>query len=201
MLIRLAVIGIVLILALAGLWLGRSAWLPSLGRFLVHADPLKPAQAIAPLAGDTERVIYAAQLYAQGYAGWFLIADMPLTVPGVRQSYAQLARQEAIWRGIPQDRILLAGEEVTNTYAELQSLHKLAHSHGFDSLLLVTSAYHTRRASIMIHALFPAQEFDARLVSVADGRYNPANWWKTEDGARETWTEYLKLALYLAGYR
>jgi hypothetical protein len=35
----------------------------------------------------------------------------------------------------------------------------------------------------------------------SEGWYLPEGWWKDRDSLRETWTEYLKLVLYLVGYR
>jgi hypothetical protein len=40
------------------------------------------------------------------------------------------------------------------------------------------------------------------IVRPADGAtYRADTWWRTEDGLRETWTEYLKTLLYEVGYR
>ena len=56
----LVVIAITVILA------SRQLWLPLIGGFLVVADPLQPADALLPLAGGQERVVYAAKLFNQG---------------------------------------------------------------------------------------------------------------------------------------
>ena len=31
--------------------------------------------------------------------------------------------------------------------------------------------------------------------------YRPDSWWKSREGLRETWTEYVKLLLYVMGHR
>jgi hypothetical protein len=36
---------------------------------------------------------------------------------------------------------------------------------------------------------------------VNESRYQADSWWQTRDGLRETWTEYVKLLLYVLGYR
>jgi uncharacterized SAM-binding protein YcdF (DUF218 family) len=183
---RLIVTGVVLVVVLAGLWLGRGTWLPSIGRFLIYTDPrpLQPAQAVLPLAGARERGIYAAQLYRQGYAEWFLVTDMPFAPPGVRQSYAELVRQEAVWQGVPEAQIRLIGEEVTSTYAEARSVRRWMETQGFDSVLVVTSAYHTRRAALILRDVFRGSDIRVQVAPVAEGEYQAESWWKEAGAGR-----------------
>ena len=201
--VKALAISILSILLLVGVWLMRESWLSSIGYFLIYEYPLplRPAQAILPLAGGRNRVVYAAQLYREGYAEWFLATDMPFNAPGVHQSYAELVRQEAIWQGVPESQILLSDEIVTSTYAEIRSVQQWAETRGFDSVLVVTSTYHTRRTALMLRDVFSDSDIRVQIASAADDEYQPESWWKTEAGARLTWTEYLKLGLYLVGYR
>ncbi|MBN1956504.1 MAG: YdcF family protein [Anaerolineae bacterium] len=191
----LALLGPVLLI-LAG-----PLWLPLLGRFLVVSDPLQPADALVPLAGGRQRVVYGAELFNDGYARWFVATDMLLNVPGVRASYSELVQQEAVWQGVPRERILLLSRVADDTYQEAAFVRELAEEQGWQSLLVVTDPFHTRRARIMFRQVFADSGVSVVIYPVSDHWYQPDSWWKSGDGLRETWMEYSKLALYLVGYR
>ncbi len=176
-------------------------WLPLVGEFLIVADPLQPADAVVPLAGERERVVYAAEVFRQGHASWFVATDMPHQVPGIRDTYAQLVRQEAVWRGVPADRILTVSATAQTTYQEAVALRQLSLERGWRILILVTSPYHTRRARLAFRDAFRDTGVTIIVRPVNPHWYAPETWWRTRDGLRETWTELLKLALYVVGYR
>ena len=175
--------------------------LPLAGGFLIVSDPLGPADAILPLAGGQERVIYAAELFDQGYAGWFIATDMPLNLPGVREPYSALVKREAGWRGVPAERVRVTPETVTTTTQEAQAVRRTVEAQGLGSLLVITSPYHTRRARLIFRDVFRDTGVSVAVRPVAGHWYRAGSWWKTQDGLRETWTEYLKLGLYVMGYR
>jgi uncharacterized SAM-binding protein YcdF (DUF218 family) len=132
-------------LLLLGVILSFRLWLPFFGRWLVIADPLVPAQAIVPLAGGGERVNHAARLYKQGKAAWFVATNTPLDLPGIDHSYSDLVRRAALRGGVPEERFLVIPTLVYSTYEEALAIRRLAEMRGWDSLLIVTSPYHTRR--------------------------------------------------------
>lgn len=187
------------ILAVAAV-LVRGVWLPLIGGFLVVADPLHPADAVVALSGgERERVAAAAALFNQRYAQWFVVTDWRYEVPGVRESYADLMRQEAIWQGVDPDRILVAPGTVETTCEEALAVRELAQERGWTSLIVVTDPYHTRRARMAFRDAFRGTGIAVMVRPVREHRYRPESWWQTQDGLRETWTEYLKLALYIVG--
>lgn len=184
------------------LFLSRGLWLPFVGRFLVVADPLPAAaDAIVPLAGGDARSVYAARLFAAGHATWFVATDMPAHLPGVRTSYADLVRQEAIWQGVPAERILVAPGLVETTYEEALAVRALAQEQGWHSLFLVTDPYHIRRARLCFREAFRDADGTIAVRAIEGSSYDPETWWQSSAGLRETWTEYVKLALHLLGYR
>lgn len=194
--VPLLVIGAVVILVL-----GRSLWLPVVGRFLIVADPLQPADAMVVLAGGQQRVIYGARLFGEGHARWFVATNMPLNVPGVRSLYGELVRQEALWQGVPEDRILLAPGTVETTYQEAIAVGRLAQEQGWRSLIVVTDPFHTRRSRMAFRDAFRGTGITVVVHPVRDHWYSAESWWQTLLGQRLTWTEYLALGLYLVGYR
>ncbi len=200
----LALIGfcglVVVTVALAAI--SSSYWLPTIGRFLVVEDPTQPSDAVVALAGGgRSRVTGAAQLLEEGQASWLIVTNMPLNTPGIRVSYADLMRSEAIWQGVPEDRILQAPGTVRTTYEEAEAVRRLAEERGFRSLTVVTDSFHTRRAMMAFRDAFAGSSIDVFVQPARLGWYQPSVWWQDRDSLRETWTEYLKLALYLVGYR
>jgi uncharacterized SAM-binding protein YcdF (DUF218 family) len=192
--------GITLVFVLV-LVLTHALWLALIGGFLIVSEPMQRADALVPLAGHVERVEYAAELFEQGLAESFVATNMPHHTPGVRESYSALVAREASWHGVPPSAIIQATTVVSTTYQEALVIRDLAQQQEWQSLLIVTSPSHTRRARYIFRDVFQATGIHIRMQPVADHWYTPDSWWKRQDGLRATWTEYLKFGLYLIGYR
>jgi uncharacterized SAM-binding protein YcdF (DUF218 family) len=184
-----------------GLYLVRRFWLALIGRFLVVRDPLVLADAVIPLAGGgAERVVHAAMLFDRGYAGWLVVTETLLSVPGIRATRGELVRQEAVWGGVPEDRVLIAPGTVRTTYEEALAVRRLARERGWHSLIVVTDPYHTRRTRMSFREVFRGTGI-AVIVRPVDGHwYHADSWWHSPDGLRATWNEYAKLLLHMTGY-
>lgn len=197
---------ILFLLLLLLLFLLRSWWLPVFGHFLVVADDLpeagvgEPADAILPLAGGKERVLYAAQLYKDGAAEWFVATNQPLNLPGVQEDYGDLVRREAVWQGVPETAVLIIGETVRTTYEEAEALRELVEARDWTRVMLVTDPYHTRRARLIFNRVFADSDVVLTMYPVPDHWYDPDRWWQSVDGVRETWSEYAKFAMFWMGY-
>jgi len=146
--LRFLVLAVCFLLVSCALLLAlRGFWLPAVGRFLVCADPLQPADAIVVLAGGSpQRVAHGVKLFQAGYAPWLIVTNQPLNTPGIRVPYVELMRTEAIWQGVPEEHILMAPEIVRTTYEEALAVRRLAEERGFHALIIVTDPFHTRRA-------------------------------------------------------
>lgn len=182
------------------LLLTRLLWLPLIGGFLIMADPLAPADAVVPLGGGaSDRVVQAATLYRQGYAGWLVTTNTELDLPGVRDSWATLVRREAIWQGVAEERIADAPGIVTTTANEARAVRGMVVERGWRSLIVVTDPLHTRRARLIFRDVFQDTGVSVIVRPVDDAPYRADTWWRTEEGLRYAWTEYLKLMFYLVG--
>ncbi len=187
--------------AVVMLLLTHSLWLPFIGRFLVVSDPLRPSDAVVALSGgERERVAHAVSLLNQDRACWFVATNMDFEVPGVRVSYGELIRQEAILQGVPRDRTLIAPGTVETTCEEALAVRELAQEQRWDSLIVVTDPYHTRRTRMIFRDTFRDTNIAVIVRPANEHPYRPDSWWKSKDGLRDTWTEYLKLLLYAVGY-
>ncbi|AEB11369.1 YdcF family protein [Marinithermus hydrothermalis] len=188
------------LLAAVGLWAGRVLWLPGLGGYLVVADPLEPAQAVLPLAGAQHRAAAAARLVRAGYAEVLLITQIPLAEPGARARYVAQVQAVALQAGLNPERIRVVPGYARTTYAEAQNARAFLEGRGWTSLIVVTDAYHTRRARLLFRRAFQGSGITVR-VRPAEGGAPPEAWWTTPEGQRAVLSEYLKLMAHAVGVR
>ncbi|MCB0245906.1 MAG: YdcF family protein [Anaerolineae bacterium] len=181
---------------------GRALWLPWLGGFLIVADPLQPADAVVVLGGgERDRVEEGARIFNAGLAPSLVVTDSPVDLPGIRSDYADLMAQEARWQGVPATQIVRTPGLVTTTAEEAEAVRTLAEDRGWRSLIVVTDPFHTRRARMNFRRALRNSAVAVIIRPVQGSWYTASSWWRSADGLRETWTEYLKLALYALGYR
>lgn len=176
--------------------LTHSWWLAALGGWLIVADPLQPVDAVVPLAGDPLRIPWAAQLWRQQRAPWFVATSMPMA----GGSYGAFVKQQAIENGVDDAAIIMPAAVATTTYGEALILREVAQAQGWRSLLIVTSPSHTRRARMIFRAIFAHTGITIVMRPVEHHWYRAETWWRSWNGLRETWMEYTKLALYQIGY-
>ena len=189
-----------LLLLVALLALATPLWLPAIGLALVVSDPLAPADAIAPLAGGTDRARYAIALQRSGIAPWLVASDIRLLGPLGRLGSEQ-TRTLAAAAGLLPWQIYETDRVVRSTYQELLAIRALAERQGWHSLIIVTSPEHTRRTRLMADEIFCASAISVRVRPVQGHGYDPARWWRSERERTLTLTEYPKLLAFLLGYR
>jgi uncharacterized SAM-binding protein YcdF (DUF218 family) len=178
------------------------------GRYLQHEDPLQKVDAIFVLAGTrAERLLEAIDLYKEGYAP--LVALSPgrpetgeslLRARGVRfPSEVELERDALLQSGIPAAAILATNGYVDNTAQEANLLRAMVRAHGWRSVMVVTSKYHTRRAGFAFRR--GLEGTGARAV-IRASRYDPsdpARWWRYRSDFRFAGSEWQKLIAYRLG--
>jgi len=100
--------------------------------------------------GSPERIDEAAALYRDGYAPYIVISS------GYVYSFneAQQLRDIAVAKGVPAGVIVLE-ERSTNTYQNVTFVHDILRDHRWRSILLVSSPYHMRRATMVWHKVAP----------------------------------------------
>jgi uncharacterized SAM-binding protein YcdF (DUF218 family) len=190
-----------MVFALLTLFLYR-LWLPWIGEFLVVADPLQKADALAILAGDeNERIAAGAQLFKQGYASWFVLTDMRLDLPNSQGVYSANVKRKAVEQGVPAERILVAPGQVSTTEEEAIRLKEFIVSQGFRSLIVVTSPYHTRRARMLLREAFCGSGVTLIVRPALNYNYQAETWWQNPVDRQETYLEYAKILGHLLGCR
>jgi uncharacterized SAM-binding protein YcdF (DUF218 family) len=183
---------------------------PLLAKLLIVEKPLSRADAMIVLSGSAahrERTQKAAQLYKQGvaskiyitndgqFAGW---SEAEQRNP----PFYELETQELISNGVDPDAITVLPGIVAGTDDEARAMADQIHTKPIDSLLIVTSAYHTRRALWTFGKALAGQNVELGIVSPPPGRQTPDPyfWWVYPSGWSSVAGEYVKSVVYYFYY-
>jgi uncharacterized SAM-binding protein YcdF (DUF218 family) len=188
---------LMLILLASVLYLARHPLMRLAGGWWVVDEHPERSDAILVLGDDNfagDRAAKAAELFRAGMA--------PLVVASGRMlrpyaGIAELMERDLQARGVPAGAIVRYPERGANTREEGQSLRELVSSRGWRRILLVTSNYHTRRASYIFHKVFPAQ-VTVLTVAAPDSDYDPERWWETRQGRKTFFLETVAYAEAIA---
>jgi len=184
-------------------WLGAS--------LLITEAPLAKADAIVVLGGSAnykERAHEAARLLLEGRSQRILITNDDRRGPwsSVDQRnlfYYERAVQELKDAGVPAEKIEVLPQPVAGTHEEAELVRQFAGDRGFKSVLIVTSAYHSRRALWTFSRVFRSSGIQFGLARVDPGAESPLpiTWWLSARGWRLVPTEYVKMIYYVVKYR
>lgn len=189
------------------------AWPPlawAAARWLVIDSRPERADALVVLGGSStyeERTEHAARLFREGFAPVVLLTD-----DGRRGGWSQAEQRNPFFveraaasleaAGVPAVDVETLKPQTSSTYEEARLLRDYATARGLNSLLIVTSGYHSRRARWTFERVFRDTGVRVNVVSVEPGQQTPApsTWWLSPRGWRMVALEYLKLAYYQLRY-
>lgn len=194
-------------IALVVLILGALCFLPFAGRFLVREDALEKADAIFVLAGTVDRWLESVELYREGWAPVILLspgrmeaAAMALRERGIRlPTGVEIARDAMLQLGVPGEGVRIIPGNLDNTAQEAEALRQIVGNTKWQTVIVVTSRYHSRRARFAFRRVFD----DAPVrVLVRASRFDdsqPSRWWRRRADVRFVTSELQKLVLYGLG--
>jgi uncharacterized SAM-binding protein YcdF (DUF218 family) len=161
-------------------------------RWLVVRDPREPADAALVLTGDLdfERTDHAAKLARSGEARLLVLTG---GMPFVGDS-AESLRDRALADGVPAERIRLENTS-TDTWESLVAVRPILSEEHVKTLLLVSSPYHMRRASLAARRALPGIRILCEPAPCSHWR--PEGWWRSSFGRRIVVGEYVKLVYYV----
>ena len=185
---------------------------PYLARNLIIEKPLERADAIFVLGGSSvyvERTQKAAELFKNGVSEKILLTD-----DGTRGGwsklekrnppFAELARNELVKLGVPAENIEILQPQVTGTVYEARNLAEAVKTKNLNSVLIVTSAYHSRRAFWICDKILKENNLNISLgvVSPETGIDTPPPqmWWLKPKGWEFVAGEYVKSLVYWVYY-
>lgn len=154
-----------------------------------------------------DRVLQTADLYQQHHAPKLILVQesmgpyRQLEARGARIiSTTQQCRDAAIALGIPADSIIILPGDARSTQQEATIIREYLKAHkAVDTITLVTSADHTRRASMIFEKAFSAQGMKVIVQSCPSKYtgYTGKGWWKNKEGIQTVLMEYIKMFNFL----
>jgi uncharacterized SAM-binding protein YcdF (DUF218 family) len=172
--------------ALAIQW---QAVLNFLGAYLISSEQPRSADLILVLAGDFwgPRVVKGADLAVQGYAPLALMSGTPYQ----GRMDGELAIEFLVKKGYPPRLFESFGHNSRSTIEEAMVLRPELARRGVKRVLLVTTAYHSRRAGIVFRLFCPGIQFIA--IPAPDPQYHPDDWWKDPSSRKLFYSEWSKI--------
>lgn len=206
---RIIYSGIFLIFILVSVTTCRNA-----GTWLIKKDNPVRADALVILMGSIpDRILEAADLYKAGLADRVVIVEesmgayRELETRGAHIiSNTQQCRNAAIALGIPSENIIVLPGDARSTQQEAIKVREYMKARpGIDTILLVTSSNHTRRASMLFEKAFNKSGMQIVVYSCPSkySNFNGKGWWKQKENIQVVLFEYIKIAnfLFIEKYR
>ena len=184
------------------------AWV--LARSLVVRVPVSKADAIVVMSGSAtfrERARHAAALFNDGRASRIVLTNDHVMSSWSEQEqrnpfYYERSRDELRLAGVPDDKIAVIMVPITGTYDEVVLLKQYAEANHLSSLLVVTSAYHSRRVLWTFRRVFAGTGELIGIDPAQTGAETPSagTWWLHRLGWEMVPKEYVKMLFYRLRY-
>ena len=173
-------------------------------------SPLAKADAIVVMSGSgtfRERAQHAAALFNDGRAPRIVLTNDRLQSSWSQEEqrnpyYYERSRDELRRAGVPDDKIAVIMVPIRSTYDEAVALKEYSEANHLSSLLVVTSAFHSRRVFWTFRRVF---EGSGKLIGIdpAEPRIESpaaATWWLHRLGWEMVPKEYGKILVYWLRY-
>lgn len=189
-----------------GIYIFRSQVLTTLARVLIVNDALQPAEIIYILNGEVNtRPFHAAKLYKQGLAPQIVIPreeEGPASEIKLYPNGTDVSVEILVKLGVSRDKITVIEIEggVTSTHDEAQVLLDYVKEHHTQNVIIVTSAFHTRRSRWIFQKVLAGTNVHIQMSAAPQWKFDETNWWREERGLLMLANEYLKFGYYLAIY-
>ena len=198
---------LIVVLCLVVLW-PVLTW--SSAQLLIVKSEIASADAIVVLSGSStylERADWAARLYREGRAPVIILTNDRLIsgwdrVEERNPFFYELATRELRKRGVPESKIQVVSNIALGTYEESLGLRDYATTHNLKRLLVVTSAYHSRRALWSMRRACEGSGIEVGIDGPPPGWQtpSPSTWWWHRWGWKVVAGEYGKIIYYRMRY-
>lgn len=178
------------------------------GTFLVRRDTLLKGDAMLILMGSiSDRVLEAADLYQAGMAPKLLIVEESMgPAKMLRSRGATLISNTrqcsniATQLGIPAPAITIISGEATSTKMEARLVCEYMRQYGgIDTLLIVTSPAHTRRAGMIFSNALSKYGLSVTVITCPSkySSYDGKSWYRKREEVQDVIFEYIKLFTFV----
>lgn len=180
------------------------AW--AAAEFLIVHEPIEKSDAIVILSGSAtfrERAQHAGELFNAGRANRIVLTNDNLKsgwspVSQRNPYYHELAKEELRRAGVPDANIQIMMVPIVGTHDEALKLKDYCEQQSLNSILVVTSAYHSRRALWTFRKVFNDTQKRVGIDPAVAGIETPptSTWWLHRFGWALVPQEYVKIVGY-----
>ncbi|BAF59279.1 MAG: YdcF family protein [Pelotomaculum sp.] len=146
---------------------------------------------IIALGGDSERELYAAELYRRGLAPRIIMS-------GCGSAAKQMAMKAAA-AGVGEQDIIVENKS-GSTYQNALYTKDIVLSRGFKSAIVVTSPYHMRRARLVFERVFRNTGVKLFYCAAKNSGFNADGRCSSKADRQITLREWIKLVYYWFRY-
>jgi len=164
---------------------------PLLAQWLVVNNRPEPADVIITLSGDSERDLYAAELYRKGMAPKIIMT-------GCGSEAARMAKR-AVRAGVPEKDVLLE-QKAESTYENAVFSKEIVLREKWESAIVVSSSYHMRRSKLVFERVFKNTGVRLIYCAATDSGFNTDGRCTSDNDRKIVKREYLKLFYYWFRY-
>ncbi len=164
----------------------------------------KGADALVVLSGSMmTRLPHAIALYQQGYAPIVLLTEE-------RKRVVSSKLKHLIGSNIDAAKKIIQALEVpvqiaivpslkggaTSTFDEAYDLLQYARQHHLKRLIIVTDAFHTRRALYAFEKVMEGSNIEIQVLGASNPIFDESNWWQADTGISTYVLEGIKYLVY-----
>ena len=181
--------------------------LSSYAEFYTVNNATSGADAIVVLSGGkASRIPHALNLFAENYAPRLLLTDekkRSLRFAHLFSTNEEIAQAmiDELKLSVPIITVASLKGGATSTFDEAYDLRKFSEAEGFKRLILVTDAFHTRRAYHAFQTVFSGSEIRLEMSAAQNDFFNESNWWTSDQGISAYVLESIKYPVYLLSSR
>lgn len=182
-------------------YFGTPRLLNAAARQLMREDQLAPADAIIALGGDALclREGHAADLYLRGLGRKIIVSGLPFAWGG---NTGDAKRRYLVHRGVPEADVIVL-PQAWNTRTEASHLQAMMRERGWQSMIVVTSPFHARRALYTIERRIAQDasplKFYSAPVPAQPPEWQPQQWWQRRKDMFLTVREFISWTNTLLG--
>ena len=178
------------------------------GTYLVKKDSLHHANIMVILMGSIDdRVLEADDLYKEGLSDTIVIVnDNAFGGEALRKRGVEIPNLTGLSKmalnelGVPDSSIILLPGNANSTQDEAMQVAAFLVQHpAINSIILVSSAPHLRRASMIFNNEFRKKNLTVDLMCAPNPYtgFHAKHWWKYRESTKELILEYLKIISFL----
>ena len=169
-------------------------WLPYAANFLVIKNPSQKADLIVVATPFRPRFLHALGLFQKGDAKQILlVGDNRIKSLWNGKTTSELAKLEAINRGVPESKIYV--KHSTGTRTDALQAKTLMETLDLKSALVISDPYNMRRLTMIFENVFRGSGLELSLAPTNQERKNPDYWWLSPHSFVYVIKEWIKLPI------